>query len=124
MEILLDIQGQKVKVHAQVLNQQMWVHFKGKTYVVDLLAGKKTGPRGGASSTSNIVKAPMPGKVTKILVKPAESVEKGQTLVVMEAMKMEYNLKAEITGKIQSIEAKVGDQVSLGKILVKLEPGT
>ncbi len=124
MDLLLDVQGQKVKVHAQILNQQLWVHFKGKTFVVDLSVGKKAGARGGPSSSSDIVKAPMPGKVTKIHVKSGEAVEKGQTVVVMEAMKMEYNLKAEITGKVQSIEAKIGDQVSLGKILVKLEPGS
>jgi biotin carboxyl carrier protein len=124
VELWLEVQGQKVKVEAQLLNQQLWVHFKGKTFVVDMAAGKKGTQRGGPSASSDVVKAPMPGKLTKILIKVGDLVAKGQTVLVMEAMKMEYTLKAEISGKVKSIEAQVGDQVQLGKKLVILDPGT
>ena len=62
----------------------------------------------------------MPGKVTKILVNTDQEISKGQAVLVMEAMKMEYTLKAEIAGKIGQIECQVGDQVVLGKLLVKI----
>lgn len=123
MELCLEIDGKNVKVNAQWLQQQLWVHVNGKTFVVEPNAGKKNSGRKGAASSSDIVKAPMPGKITKIFVKSGEMTAKGQALVVMEAMKMEYTLKAEIDGKIQQIEIQVGDQVPLGKILIKIEPG-
>lgn len=124
MELWLDIQGQKVRVEAQLIQQQLWVHYKGKTFVVESSTGKKGSQRSGSTSSSDIVKAPMPGKVTKILVKTGDAVTKGQTVVVMEAMKMEYTLKAEMDGQVFGIEAQVGDQVQLGKKLVSLQPGT
>lgn len=123
MKVWLDIEGQNVKVHAQWLQQQLWVHVNGKTFVVDPTAGKKNSGRKNNSGNSDTVKAPMPGKITKIFVKVGDMTSKGQALIVMEAMKMEYTLKAEIDGKIQQIEVQVGDQVSLGKNLIKIEPG-
>ena len=123
MEIWLDVDGKKVRVNAQWLQKKLWVHLNGKTFVVDPLAGKKTSGRKGAGGSSDTVKAPMPGKITKIFIKPGDDTVKGQALVVMEAMKMEYTLKAEIDGKIKQIEIQVGDQVPLGKTLIKIEPG-
>ena len=123
MEVRLDIDGKKVKVHAQWLQQQLWVHVSGKTFVVDPMAGKKISGRKNNGGNSDTVKAPMPGKITKIFVNAGDLAYKGQALIVMEAMKMEYTIKAEIDGKVQQIEVQVGDQVSLGKKLIKIEPG-
>jgi biotin carboxyl carrier protein len=64
----------------------------------------------------------MPGKVTKILLTPGSAVEVGQAVLVMEAMKMEYTLKAEIAGEVESVNCAVGEQVALGKALVKIKP--
>jgi biotin carboxyl carrier protein len=54
-------------------------------------------------------------------VNPGQEITKGQAVLVMEALKMEYTLKAVIAGKIGQIECQVGDQVVLGKLLVKIE---
>ncbi len=124
MEYWLEIDGKKIKAQAQWLQQQLWVHVHGKTFLVESAGGKKGGGRKGSASTSDVVKAPMPGKITKIFVKAGEATQKGQALIVMEAMKMEYTLKAEIDGKIKLIEIKIGDQVALGKTLIKIDPGT
>jgi biotin carboxyl carrier protein len=64
----------------------------------------------------------MPGKVTKILLPIDAAVTAGQAVLVMEAMKMEYTLKAEVAGTIETIDCLAGDQVVLGKTLVKIKP--
>jgi biotin carboxyl carrier protein len=63
----------------------------------------------------------MPGKVTKLFVSDGQEVKKGDSLLVMEAMKMEYTLKADANGSVEKITAKTGDQVTLGQLLVQLK---
>lgn len=67
------------------------------------------------------VKAPMPGKVIAVHVSAGDSVEKGQVVAVMEAMKMEHSLIAPRDGRVQSVSVEVNAQVPEGEILVALE---
>lgn len=116
----VEINGKTEKVIAQKLNGNLWVHFAGQTHV---LTEPQKGSRrkGGENAQPGDVVAPMPGKITQVLVKESQSVSSGQTLVVMEAMKMEYNLKAAIDGQVEKIKIVVGDQVVLGQQLVSLK---
>ena len=114
-------EGRKTKVHAQILGQKIWLHYDGQIFCRDLQVhskGRKQGPGQGADE----VLAPMPGKITKILIAPYAKVRAGDSLVMMEAMKMEYTLKSEIEGVIQLIDAVEGAQVTLGQRLVKISP--
>ncbi len=65
--------------------------------------------------------APMPGLVIKVLVKQGETVERGQTLVVLESMKMQMQLRAAIDGVVAAIAVEDGKQVEKGTLLVKVE---
>jgi 3-methylcrotonyl-CoA carboxylase alpha subunit len=76
-----------------------------------------------SSTDANHVTAPMPGVITHISIEPGGSVTTGDTLIVMEAMKMEHSLKAGRDGKVESVSVATGDQVEAGAALVKLEPG-
>jgi len=67
-----------------------------------------------------VIAAPMPGKITRVAVNMGEAVTKGQALVVMEAMKMEYTLEADRDGKIEEVGVKVGQQVALGEVLLRV----
>lgn len=67
------------------------------------------------------IKAPMPGKILEVLAKNGGMVEKGDALVIMEAMKMEYTLKAPRAGKVKGLSAKVGDQVGDAALLLEIE---
>lgn len=121
MEIKVRHNGADIKAEAQLIKDTLWVHLGGRTFAVDAQpAGRKRKKAGGGASSDKVL-APMPGKVTKILVNPSQEIAKGQAVLVMEAMKMEYTLKAEIAGKIGQIECQAGDQVVLGKLLVKIE---
>lgn len=68
------------------------------------------------------VKASMPGKVIKLNVAEGEEVRKNQTLVVVEAMKMEHEIKSAIEGTVKKIHVAVGDLVDSEKPLIELEP--
>lgn len=74
-----------------------------------------------ALAGGDAVKAPMPGKVIAIHVKPGDLVEKGQTLAVMEAMKMEHSLAAPRDGVVETVGSELGAQVPEGQVLVALE---
>ncbi|NLV52225.1 MAG: biotin/lipoyl-binding protein [Bacteroidales bacterium] len=64
------------------------------------------------------LRAPLPGTINDIKVTVGQEIKKGQTVVVLEAMKMENNIDAEHDGKIQEIKVQKGDTVMEGSILV------
>ena len=89
----------------------------GETWVVSLYD-----PFAAAEASTvagDRVSAPMPGKIVQLLVKPGESVKRGQPLAVLEAMKMEHTLKAQADAKIASIEVFAGEQVQEGATVVR-----
>ncbi|MFN3586177.1 MAG: acetyl/propionyl/methylcrotonyl-CoA carboxylase subunit alpha [Moraxellaceae bacterium] len=73
------------------------------------------------SSDDSHYPAPMNGRIIAVAIKGGDAVAEGDTLVVMEAMKMEYRLRARRAGHIASIGVKAGDLVSEGQLLVALE---
>jgi biotin carboxyl carrier protein len=73
-------------------------------------------PAAGAKS----VTAPLPGSITKISVKVGDTVAAGDTVLMMEAMKMENSITAEFAGTVKAILCKEGDQVQSGQALVEL----
>ena len=77
---------------------------------------------GKAQQTGGILKAPMPGLVVKVLVEPGQTVGQGQSLVVLEAMKMENELKAPAAATVGAVSVRAGQAVEKGQALVTLEP--
>ena len=75
-------------------------------------------PAGTAGSVK--VEAPMPGNVLKLNVKAGDSVEEGQALAVLEAMKMENDIVAPSAGTVASVNVSVGDSVNTGDVLITL----
>jgi len=71
-------------------------------------------------ATGGVVKAPMPGMVVRVEVEPGQRVEAGAGLVVVEAMKMENELRAPRAGKVQTVHVAVGQAVEKGASLVTL----
>ena len=67
------------------------------------------------------IKAPMPGLVLQIMVKEADLIKKGDTLLVLEAMKMENSIKASGDGIIKSIKINKGDKVEKNQVLILIE---
>jgi propionyl-CoA carboxylase alpha chain/3-methylcrotonyl-CoA carboxylase alpha subunit len=72
-------------------------------------------------ASDGCILSPMPGKVVSVSVKAGDPVTKGQTLLVLEAMKMEHALTAPFDGVVAELTAVAGGQVSEGVVLAKLE---
>ncbi|MFM9084702.1 MAG: biotin/lipoyl-containing protein, partial [Actinomycetota bacterium] len=79
------------------------------------------GAGGGAGGGSGKVTVPMQGTIVKILVEVGQSVEAGQSVVVLEAMKMENQIEADKSGTIKAINVKPGDTVGAGDVVVEID---
>ncbi|HJU44888.1 MAG TPA: biotin/lipoyl-containing protein [Vicinamibacterales bacterium] len=76
--------------------------------------------RGGVGGSQKIV-SPMPGKIVRVLVKPGDQVRAKQGLVVVEAMKMENELRAARDGRVREVPAAEGQSVEAGAVLLVVE---
>ena len=76
---------------------------------------------GGAAEGKQVIASPMPGKVVKVFVKVGDEVKEGQPVVVVEAMKMENELKSPKAGKVLEVAAVEGGVVENGAKLVVVE---
>jgi glutaconyl-CoA/methylmalonyl-CoA decarboxylase subunit gamma len=76
--------------------------------------------KGKGGSAEQVVKSPMPGRVVKVLVKPGDEIAVGQALVVIEAMKMENELKAPRAGGVLEVRCVEGAAVEAGQDLVSM----
>ncbi len=74
----------------------------------------------GDAAGSGSITASMDGAIVDVLVNEGDAVERGQTLVVLEAMKMEHQLKADTAGVIKTIAVQAGDQVRIRQLLVDI----
>ena len=77
---------------------------------------------GNAASGGAVIKAPMPGLVVRIPVSPGDQVAAGAGLLVLEAMKMENELKAHAAGVVTAVRVTAGQAVEKGQILIELGP--
>ena len=79
--------------------------------------------KGGAAGAAHgqTLTAPLPGKITHVAVRPGDRVQTGDTLVVIEAMKMENEFKAAAAGTVAEVRVSAGQAVNPGDVLVVLE---
>jgi geranyl-CoA carboxylase alpha subunit len=88
------------------------VRFTDRTYAP---------PTAAAAGSDGKLRAPMDGRIVAINVNPGDTVVRGQTLVVLEAMKIQHQLKAALDAKIETVPVKEGQQVSNRAVLVTME---
>ena len=103
-----------------VASDRVTVRTDGTTHVFhrpDPLA-----PASAAAASGDTIHAPMPGLVREVMVAAGATVEAGQVVMVMEAMKMEHKLTSPRTGRIADLPVTAGDQVGDGALLLQLEP--
>lgn len=95
----------------------------GSTLIVDVQDPRRAGrkSRSGFGEGRQNISAPMPGKVIRVLVSAGEAVEAGQGLAVVEAMKMQNEMKAPKAGTVIEVRVREGSTVAAGEILLALE---
>jgi biotin carboxyl carrier protein len=95
----------------------------GRTYSVELRDPRRYRPGGGGGGADGrqTLASPMPGKIVKVLVQAGQQVEAGQGLVVVEAMKMQNEVKAPRNGVAVAVHVSEGDSVGAGAPLVVVE---
>jgi acetyl/propionyl-CoA carboxylase alpha subunit len=94
----------------------VWISWRGTVRYV----GPERRSAAEQAAAERDVRAPMTGRVIKLAAAPGASVRRGEVLVVLEAMKMEYRLVSPRDGRVESLGCKEGDRVDLGKVLVTL----
>jgi len=82
---------------------------------------ERMGIEEGADATSKDLRAPMPGKVLEVLVQEGQSVEEGEAMLVLEAMKMENVLRAGAAGVVSMIGVEAGNAVEKEAVLISME---
>lgn len=120
LDIRCRYEGQDVKAQGEFVDGILWLHYQGRTWSIDSRPKVKKFGKGAGASSKGDLEAPMPGKVTKLLRKAGDTVSRGEAIVMMEAMKMEYTLKAGADGIIAEVLCATGDQVALGQTLVRM----
>lgn len=109
-----------MKPFAEFVGRKLWIHINGKTFQYEPKSAQRK-KKGQSGLDEGDIQAPMPGKITAIMVKVGDKVQADQTLVVMEAMKMEYTLKTSKAATVSEIRYPAGAQVNAGDTLVCLK---
>ena len=112
---LIDVDGAAPDLTVTVDNRSMPL----KLHTARAKVAGRAAP--AARSGPSAVQSPMPGKVVKVLVAAGDEVKSGQGVVVVEAMKMENELKAPRDGKVKSVSVKEGQAVEAGQTLATLD---
>jgi biotin carboxyl carrier protein len=101
------------------------VEVAGERYAIDVEEETRhiIRTRGGAAAGegAQTVRAPMPGRITLVPVSPGAAVAPGDTLVVVEAMKMENELKAQAAGTVREVRVQAGQTVNVGDVLIVVD---
>jgi len=79
---------------------------------------------GARRAGSGAIKASMPGRVVRIAVAVGDAVQDGAVVAVLEAMKMENDVRTAVAGTVRAVAARVGDTVETGELLVEIEPAS
>jgi biotin carboxyl carrier protein len=123
-EILFHLPGRTARVHLVRDGGRTLVAVDGRGFALTEAPAETTQPFGGDERTpegSLRVKSPMPGKVIKLCVREGDEVRKNQTLVVVEAMKMENEIQSPADGIVKTIHTSVGELVDSEKPLIEIE---
>ncbi len=114
-----------VEVNGRRFDVKLWVPESAGVAAAAPAKKKATrassGSGGGAGGGSGQIAVPMQGTIVKVLVEVGQAVEAGQSVVVLEAMKMENQIEADKSGTVKSVNVKPGDTVGAGDVVVVIE---
>jgi biotin carboxyl carrier protein len=119
-------------VHGKVYNALVWQrrgrrevqvgHWSTSVEVVPAQGQRPSAKPAAALGGRQEITAPMSGRVVQVLVQPGQTVQDGESLVIIEAMKMETEIRAIAPGQVKDIQVSVDMAVEVGQLLLAIEP--
>ena len=120
------VNGVEYQVEIQFDDGKWGVSIDGNLYEVEIDQGSRRGPRKkrdssrGGSPSSGLISSAIPGKIVAVLVTEGDKVDSGSVVIVLEAMKMQNEIKAGIDGKVEKIMCKPGERIEANVPLMEI----
>ena len=122
--ISLILEDRSHTVHVARKNGEVAVQVEGYQYSLGTGSSDDDSAvaAGAGAGDGGSIKAPMPGNVVKVMVKEGDEVTAGQSIVVVEAMKMENEVRSSVNGTVKNVNVAAGDSVGTSEVMVEIEP--
>ena len=121
------VNGVEYEVEIQFDDGKWEVTIDGKLYEVEIDQGSRRGQRkkrdsnrGGGGASSGLISSAIPGKIVSVLVSEGDKVDSDSVVIVLEAMKMQNEIKAGIDGKVEKIMCKPGERIEANVPLMEI----
>lgn len=119
--VAIERDGELLPVRVARDGDRVFVGRAGRVFEVRRESARPAGRPGAKSADHGTgLTAPMPGRIRKILVRPGDRVERGQVILVLEAMKMEHAIRAPRDGTVTMLDRAEGDLVEAGTVLAEI----
>ena len=118
LDLLID--GERITVYVSSDNARRWVTVNGQTLMLTKSSGARRSGHGHHHAAGELT-APMPGQVRAVNVNEGDVVTKGQTLLLLEAMKMEIRIQSPQAGVVKKLFVQQGQTVEREQILIDIE---
>ena len=100
-----------------------WISHQGQTYRLEQVAARARRGRAAGSAGDGQVRSPMPGQVRAVHAREGDAVSQGQTLMLLEAMKMEIRIQAPCEGVVEAVHADEGGAVEKDQVIITVACG-
>ncbi len=117
LDLLID--GERITAYVSSENAKRWVTIHGRTVLLTKRSGSRKSGQGPHHAAGELA-APMPGQVRAVNVSEGDTVTKGQTLMVLEAMKMEIRIQSPSDGTVNKLFVKQGQTVEREQMLIEI----
>ena len=117
---MLDVIEKKQNKYTIMING-VWHSFTVETPIS--LKRKRYLEEQGDSSSSVVIEAPMPGKIIDILVEVGSEIKEGESIIILEAMKMQNEIISHVSGTVKSVDVKKNDSVMKDDVLIEIQKG-
>jgi len=118
----LTVDGVRLTAHVAQAGAKLYLALNGATWVLQHPNPVQRRRSGDVEQASGALIAAMPGQVIRLLVDEGDLVARGDTLAVLEAMKMELRVTAPYAGRVDKVHCAVGDVVARSQVLLELAP--
>jgi len=122
--ISLEIDGKIQTVYLAETENKRYIFIQGEQFVIqekETTRAKRKEEESGLAEGKQLICAPMPGRILKILVSEGEKVKKKQSLAIVEAMKMEHEIKSALDGVVKKVNFKENQMVDTEEPIMELE---